>query len=111
MNEILQTVATIVAAIGGWEAIRYLINWKTNGRKAEAEADSVEFSVLRDAVEFLQQQLKDKEVRFAEQTDQVRKLNAEILEITKAKGAVDLELQKYRCVVPKCQNRDPQNGY
>lgn len=108
---IATTFATILAAFGGWEAIRYLINRKPNGRKAEAEADSVEFNVLRETVEFLQQQLKDKEERFAQQTELVRRQNAEILELTKAKGQVELELQRYRCVVAKCPNRQPQNGY
>lgn len=49
--EILQTVATttatVIGAVGGWEAIKYFINRDTNHRKAEAEADSVEFDVLR----------------------------------------------------------------
>ena len=108
---IATTFATVLAALGGWEAIKYLINRKPNSRKAEAEADSVEFNVLRETVEFLQQQLKDKEERFAQQTEIVRHQSAEILELTKAKGQVELELQKYRCVVAKCPKREPQNGY
>jgi chromosome segregation ATPase len=111
MTEAVQIIATIIGAIGGWEAIRYLLNWKTNGRREEAETDSVEFKVLSEAVEFLQKQLKDKEERFAQQTDLLRKANAEILEITKEKGQLELDLQRYKCVVQKCPNREPQNGY
>lgn len=106
-----ETVISVITTLGGWEAVKYLINRKTNMRKAEAEADSVEFSVLKDAIVFLQEQLKEKEQRFAEQTDILRKLNLDILEVTKQKAQTELDLQRYRCVVKNCRNRDPQNGY
>ena len=88
-----------------------VINRKTNQRVEEAKADSAEFAVLKETVDFLQQQLKDKEVRFAEQTGLVRELNSDVLRLTNEKAAIELELQKYKCVVPKCVNRQPQNGY
>jgi flagellar motility protein MotE (MotC chaperone) len=108
---LINTVVGAAAALGGWEAVKYLINRKTNGRKAEAEADSVEFSVLKDTTEFLQNQLKDKEQRFAEQTERVRSLNQEVLDLTKEKGQLELDLQRYKCVRKLCSNREPQNGY
>ena len=73
--EIIGTViASVLTACGGWEAIKYLLNKETNKRIAEAEADSVEFTLLRDTNNFLQEQLQNKEHRFAEQTELVRKL-------------------------------------
>ena len=83
MKEVILTAASILGTLGGWEMIKYLINRKTNTRKAEAEADSSEFTVLRDTVVFLQEQLQKKEERFAEQTDLVRKLTSENLELTR----------------------------
>ena len=71
----------------------------------------MEFTVLKDTTEFLQQQLKEKEQRFSEQTDIVRKLNQEILDLTKAKGLLELDLQRYKCVRKQCKDREPQNGY
>lgn len=110
--EIIGTViASVLTAFGGWEAIKYFLNKDINKRIAEAEADSVEFNVLRQTVEFLQTQLREKEERFAQQTELVRKLNAEVLELTKEKGKVELELQTYRCIRKKCSQREPQNGY
>lgn len=91
--------------------IKYFINRKSNSRIAEAEADTVEFTVLRQTVEFLQAQLQEKEQRFAQQAELVRNLNAEVLELTKAKGKIELELQTYRCIRKKCGEREPQNGY
>ena len=111
MSDIAQIILSIIGAIGGWEAVRYLINRKSNKRKEEAEADSVEFAVLRDTMVFLQEQLNEKEQRFAEQTSILRNTQSEVLDLTKNKGELELELQRYRCVVPKCASRQPQNGY
>ena len=111
MSNITEIIISIIGAIGGWEAIRYLINRKANKRKEEAEADAVEFNVLRDTMVFLQEQLNEKEQRFAEQTSLLHENQNEVLELTKKKGELELELQRYRCVVPKCTNRQPQNGY
>ena len=58
--EIIGTViASVLTAFGGWEAIKYYINKDTNKRIAEAEADSVEFTLLRDTNTFLQEQLQN----------------------------------------------------
>lgn len=102
---------TILTAMGGWEFVKYLINRRSNARISEAEADRAEFQVLKETNEFLQDQLKQKEERFAEQTQIVRKLNAEVLDITQQKASVELDLQKYRCIRAKCSQREPQNGY
>lgn len=108
---IIEILATIVAALGGWEAIRYFINRKTNKRKEEAEADSIEFNVLKNALEFLQVQFNEKEIRFVEQTERLRKWQSDYYDLMKEKQAIELELQRFRCVRPKCANREPQNGY
>ena len=111
----LTTILTILGSLGGFEGAKWAwsayVNRKTNARKEEAEADSVEFDVLKKTTEFLQDQLREKEERFAKQTDSIRGLNDEVLALTKEKGKLELELQKYRCVVQKCPNREPQNGY
>ena len=108
---IIGGIATIIGAIGGWEMIKYFLNRKTNKRKEEAEADSVEFGVLRDTVEFLQQQLHDKEERFAAQTDRLRKVQDDYFALLKEHAQTELDLQRFRCVRPKCAQREPQNGY
>lgn len=108
---IIETLVTILTALGGWEFVKYLINRKSNKRISEAEADSAEFHVLKEHIEFLQEQNKQKEERFADQTQLVRNLNNEVLELTKKNGSLELDLQKYRCIRPKCLQREPQNGY
>ncbi len=111
MNEILATIAAVIGTLGGWEAIKYIINRKTNARKAEADADMVEFSVLKETVTFLQEQLRDKEKRFAEQTDLVRKLTNENLELTKENATLRAERALKLCERRNCGQREPQSGY
>lgn len=116
--EIIVAICSTIGAVGGWELIKYLLNQKTNKRKEEAEADSLEFSVLKDTVTFLQEQLheqvqqdSEKEKRFVEQTMRLRKVQDDNYQLLKDKSKLELELQMYRCVVKKCPNREPKNGY
>lgn len=111
MKEVLLTAASILGTLGGWEMIKYLINRKTNTRKAEAEADSSEFTVLRDTVVFLQEQLQKKEERFAEQTNLVRKLTNENLELTRENSMLKTERALKLCERRNCAQRQPQSGY
>ena len=111
MKEIVLTVASVLGTLGGWEMIKYLLNRKTNNRKAEAEADSSEFTVLRDTVVFLQEQLQKKEERFAEQTNLVRKLTNENLELTRENSMLKTERGLKLCERRNCINREPQSGY
>lgn len=111
VTAIIGIITAAVGAVGGWEAIKYFVNRKTNQRKAEAEADSVEFGVLKETVEFLEQQLHEKEQRFCEQTDRLRKVQDDYFALMQKNNQTELDLQRFRCVRPKCANREPQNGY
>lgn len=118
MTEIIIGICSAIGAVGGWELIKYLINLKTNKRKEEAEADSLEFSVLKDTVTFLQEQNHEmvrqdaeKEKRFVEQTLRLRKVQDDNYNLLKEKSSLELDLQKYKCIREKCANRQPPNGY
>lgn len=111
MKEIVATILTTVTTLGGWEAIRYIINRKANRRIKEAEADISEFTVLRDTVIFLQGQLRDKEERFAEQTEIVRRQTAENLELVKQNAKLLAERELKLCERRNCLQREPQSGY
>lgn len=111
----INMILAIIGALGGFEAIKWTINaWRnreTDARKQETAADSDEFHLLREQIEFLQTQLKEKELRFAEQTELVRKQNTDFIDLTKEKAALELELALKRCERKQCTNRQPQNGY
>ena len=64
MNVELTDILTIIGTLGGFEAIKWSINFwvnrKTNARIEDAHADAEEFKALREYNEFLQKQLSEK---------------------------------------------------
>ena len=121
-----EIISTIIGTILGSQAVAEIVRWvknrKTDGRIEEARADSEEFNSLRETLQFLQDQLKAKEERFAEQTDLVRNLNTEVIQLTREKATVELEyarhkadteleLEKVRCEDKPCPWRRPPNAY
>lgn len=117
-----EIISTIIGTILGSQAITEIVRWvknrHTDARIEEAHADSEEFSTLRELCTFLQQQLKDKEERFADQTQLVRKLNTEVIQQTKERAEVELEYAHYkahaeltRCNNKPCPWREPPNIY
>ena len=105
----------LVTALGGIEGIKQLIKWwmsrKPNARIEAAHADVEEFKALREYNEFLQKQLSEKEQRFVEQTDRLRKAQDELFTLKEANSDLKLELALKRCERKKCGDREPQNGY
>lgn len=110
-----EIISTIIGTILGSQAVAEIVRWvknrRTDSRIEEAHADSEEFSSLRETIQFLQDQLKGKEERFAEQTSIVRRLNTEVIQLTKEKADVELELEKVRCEDKPCPWRRPPNAY
>lgn len=121
-----EIIPTIIGTILGSQAVAEIVRWvknrKTDSRIEEAHADSEEFNSLRETIQFLQEQLKGKEERFAEQTSIVRNLNIEVIQLTREKADVELEyarykadteleLEKVRCEDKPCPWRRPPNAY
>lgn len=105
----------LMTALGGIEGIKQLIKWwmsrKTNARIEDVHADVEEFKALREYNEFLQKQLSEKEQRFVEQTDRLRKVQDELFTLKETNSDLKLELALKRCERKKCGDREPQNGY
>ena len=91
---IVSTIASLLGTLSIWEAVKYWLNRKTNKRMEEAEADSKEFATLRDMIEFLQSQLKEKEERFADQTARLRKTQDENFNLLHEKALLEMRLAK-----------------
>ena len=66
---------------------------------------------LREYNEFLQKQLSEKEQRFVEQTDRLRKVQDELFTLKETNSDLKLELALKRYERKKCSDREPQNGY
>ena len=105
----------IIGAVGGLEAIKWLVNFytnrKTNARIEDAHADGEEFKTLREYNEFLQKQLSEKEERFVEQTGRLRKIQDELFTLKEESSTLKIEIALKRCEKRKCGDREPQNGY
>ena len=53
----------------------------------------------------------EKEKRFTEQTDRLRKVQDDNYDLMKEKSRIELELQRYKCIRAKCRDRQPPNGF
>lgn len=103
-----------------------------NADVAETQATTGEFHLLKEQIEMNQQQnldlikinaelveqIKEKENRFAEQTDKLRESQRNLLaatdrevEYVKRIGELELELEKKRCDTLTCPFRQPPNAY
>ena len=111
IEQIAGALAGGVSAVGGIELFTWLFTRKEQKRKADAEADQSEFATLRETLLFLQDQLKLKEERFAEQTKRVRELTDENLKLTRSVAMLELERSIKLCERKNCPNREPYSGY
>ena len=123
--EIIKTIVTVVTALGGFEGVKWLVNRKSNARVAQANADAQEIKVdtdefryLRERIEFTEQQLVQKEQRFAEQTSVLRDVQRQLIESTVKVGKCEAEISRLNaeramklCERRGCANREPQSGY
>ena len=91
------------------ELVDKVIELDAESRKVKAEAD--EFHHLREMVEWLQQQLYNKEERFAEQTKLVRDLQRSLMESEKKVVMLETERSMKLCERRGCLTREPQSGY
>ena len=118
IKEIVMILTGCLTAFGGWELVRYFLNRKSNGRKAEAEAEVAEATAERmklenflKAFEFSQEQLHLKEERFAELLNDYREAVRQNIEYERRIGELLAERSLKLCEVKKCGGREPFSGY
>ena len=125
MNEVTQTLMAIVGAMGGWELVKWLLTRKSNkaiatatAAQAEVQTEEAEFVYLRKRIEFSEQQMAEKERRFADQTEVLRQAQRELLDMTIENGKLLAEIAALKaeralklCERRGCKQRQPQNDY
>lgn len=104
-------IVSLIGGLGGIEIVKVFLNRRANARLADTQADVSEFEMLKNTMVFLQEQLKEKEVRFAEQTDAVRRLNTDVFDLIKQIGERDLTLARVRCNDYDCPFRTPPTAH
>lgn len=115
----------LIAALGGWEAVRWGITFwtsrKTNARKEDASADAAEIQNLLNVISSLSGQLEKSDARMTSRDGKVdflysenNKLKAEKLELIKKNYELELRLKEAeikKCDVRGCSNRQPPSDY
>ena len=125
INSIITSVVSLIAALGGIEFLKWLWTRKSKARMAAAEADAAElkvekdeFQLIRERLQYSDQQLMEKEQRFNEQTNLLRDTNRQLLEQIKENGllsakvaSLEAERAMKLCQVRMCPKREHQSGY
>lgn len=106
-----ETLLSLVGILGGFELIKYLINYKSNKRMIHSQSMEAEFKILKDIIEFLETQLEDK-------TKQIRKLNQDLcdtydkdVEQMREIGELKIQLEQYRSLLSTHQILPPTDTY
>ena len=119
------TIIAIIGSLGGVELFRWLLTRRATKRQAEATAttaeiqsEEAEFLYLRKRIEFNEQQLVEKEKRFAEQTAVLRQVQSDLHKMTIENGKLSAEIAALKaeramklCERKGCAQRQPQSGY
>lgn len=122
---VVPIILSILGSLGGWELVKWLLTRRANktiaaatADQAEIQTEEAEFVYLRKRIEFCEQQMAEKERRFAEQTDVLRTAQRELLEMTIENGKLLAEIAALKaeramklCERKGCGQRQPQSGY
>lgn len=127
-----QDLVALIGCLGGLELIKWLFNRKASAKVAEAEAEAAqtkaeedEFHLKRERLQFADEQLLEKDKRYAElsskyyeQTLLVRKLNEQAIEREQLIGRLNVEVAELKaeramklCERRGCGDRQPQSGW
>lgn len=106
MKETLTIVVSLITALGGWEAIKYLINRKTNSRIAEANAFKVEREALIEDYKRVQGEVDKLKEQVAKLYTEIDTLKNDRLKLIQENNELKLalkEAEKRVCLRPDDQ--------
>lgn len=108
----------IIGALGGFEAIKWVVNFyvnrKTNARKEDASADAMENENERKQVAWLEDRISQRDTKIDALYIELRQEQAAHLDEIHKRHETELKLKESdmkRCEVRKCLEREPQTGY
>lgn len=117
----ISTLLSVVAAIGGIEGIKFLLNIKTNKRKAEASAktDEInartqEFELYQKQIEYLQNRLETRDNKVDFLYAELRDKEDQVLRLIAENNALELKAQEadmWRCNILDCDHRIPPKNF
>lgn len=115
-QEIITIVVSLITAFGGWEAIKYLINRKSNSRIAEANAFKVEREALIEDYKRVQGEVDELKKKVDDLYKRIHQLEGERLDLIKRNNELEIQLkeaEKHVCLQPddKCLQRLNPNDH
>ena len=109
---------TILGALGGLEAIKWIVNFyvnrKTDARKEDAAADAAENENERKQVAWLEERIAQRDTKIDAIYVELRQEQAEKLQLIHDKHELGLRLKESeikKCDVRGCSNRQPPSDY
>ena len=117
MESYLTLVITLIGSLGGVEAIKYVVNLKTNKQRellgvSEKQLEVLEsqLTILRGQIDWLEAALKEKNARLDTVYDEQMASEKRLLDLHAAKSVLEIELERlryWRCNRAKCRERVP----
>ena len=108
----------LIGALGGLEAIKWIVNFyvnrRTNARKEDASADAMENENERKQVAWLEDRVSQRDSKIDTIYVELRKEQAEKLQLIYDKHELELKLKEAeikKCDVRGCTNRQPPSDY
>ena len=109
---------TILGALGGLEAIKWIVNFyvnrKTDARKEDAAADAAENENERKQVAWLEERIAQRDTKIDAIYVELRQEQAEKLQLIHDKHELELRLKESEIKkrdVRGCSNRQPPSDY
>lgn len=108
----------IIGAMGGLEAVRwgitFWLNRKTDARKEEATADSMEDENERKHIDWLEKRIAERDAKIDTMYVELRQEQSEKLHLIHESHELQLQLKEAelkKCDVRGCSNRQPPSDY
>lgn len=109
---------TILGALGGLEAIKWIVNFyvnrRTNARKEDASADAMENENERKQIAWLEERIAQRDAKIDAIYVELRHEQSAHLDDIHKKHELELKLKEAeikKCDVRGCMNRQPPSDY
>lgn len=112
----MTAAAAAVTAIGGWQAVRYLLNLRAERRKAALGNKRDEIDIMRGVLQQLEAKEKELSAKVDELYRRVHALEKEKIDLIKENSLLKVELERAKrneCLRPDddCLRRMPDRDY
>jgi len=108
----------LIGALGGFEAIKWIVNFyvnrRTNARKEDATADSMEDENERKQVKWLEDRISQRDIKIDALYVELRETQSTLLDEIHKRHEVELKLKEAefrRCDVRRCPEREPPSDF